>query len=295
MSRTPRYASPADVALYGEYRITQSPDDPRPLYRFEGRISAEGSTPFVPEHGRYHLYAGWFCPWSHRTVITRALAGLNDIVTLSYVDPDRDGRGWAFRATNGGDPVNGFTLLREAYEATEAGFDGHVSVPVLWDRVTGSIVSNQFRTIGIDFATQFAHLVEPVVATYPTELADEIEALDAWIGPAINWGAEAAAGVGPEAATARGRLLDAFAELDTRLGDHRYLVGDRLTEADVRLWVTLVRFDVGPNADRGIMDGLHHYPNLWAYARDLATIPAFGDSTDFSTFSRPGAVVADWG
>lgn len=290
----PRYASPADTAAHGEYRIAQSPDDRRPLYRFEGRISADGSTPFHAEPGRYHLYSGWFCPWAQRTVITRSLAGLDDIVTLSYVDPARDGRGWAFRETYGADPVNGFTLLREAYEATEPGFDGHVSVPTLWDRATGTVASNQFRTIGIDFATQFQHLATSTIATYPPTLAAEIEQLDQWIGPAVNQGAHAAAGTDAAALAARRRLLEAFAELDRRLADRRYLLGDTVTEADIRLWVTLARFDVGPNVTRSIIDGLHVYPNLWAYARDLYGIPAFRDSTDFASFSRPGAELPDW-
>lgn len=290
----PRYASPVDLGTYGEYRFTQAPDDPRPLYRFEGRISRDGSTPFHAEPGRYHLYSGWFCPWAQRTVITRSLARLEDVVTLSYVDPERDGRGWAFRERYGPDPVNGFTLLREAYEATEPGFDGHVSVPTLWDRATGRTVSNQFRTIGIDFATQFAHLARPVVETYPAALAEEIERLDAWLGPAVNKGAHAAAGTDATALAARRTLLEAFAELDQLLATRRFLLGDRITEADIRLWVTLVRFDVGPNADRSIIDGLHVYPNLWAYARDLYTVPAFRDSTDFSTFGKPGAELPDW-
>lgn len=291
---TPRYASPADTALHGEYRIAQRPDDHRPLYRFEGRISTDGSTPFHAEPGRYHLYSGWFCPWAQRAVITRGLAGLDGIVSLSYVDGARDGRGWAFRETHGPDPVNGFTLLREAYDATEPGFDGHVSVPTLWDRATETVASNQFRTIGIDFATRFGHLVDPLVETYPADLADEIEQLDAWIGPAVNQGAHAAAGTGDAALAARSRLLTAFAELDARLAGRRYLLGDRLTEADVRLWVTLARFDVGPNAARQIIDGLDVYPNLWAYARDLYAIPAFRDSTDFGSFTQPGANLPDW-
>ena len=156
MTTTPaRYASPADTSAHGEYRINRSPGDERPLYRFTGRITADGSSGFPAEPGRYHIYAGWFCPWAQRTTIQRALHGLEDIVSVSYVDDVRDGRGWAFRETHGPDPVNGFELLRDAYEATEPGFDGHVSVPALWDRRTGRIVSNNFATIGIDLATQF--------------------------------------------------------------------------------------------------------------------------------------------
>jgi putative glutathione S-transferase len=286
----PTYASPVDTETYGEYRIVRDPADPRPLYRFSGRITEDGTSPFTAELGRFHIYAGWFCPWAQRTVIQRSLRGLEDVVSVSYVDGARDGRGWAFRETNGADPVNGFTLLREAYDATEPGFDGHISVPTLWDRTTGTVASNDFRLIGIDLATQFEGLSNGV-STYPAEHAAQIEELDSWIGPAVNQGVQAAA-QGDAAATAA--LLAAFERLDGLLAERRYLVGDRVTEADVRLYVTLARFDAQSNAARQIVSGLDAYPHLWAYARDLYEIPAFRDSTRFSAFTAPGALVPDW-
>ncbi|MFI7599876.1 glutathione S-transferase C-terminal domain-containing protein [Actinoplanes sp. NPDC049681] len=285
LSAATRLAGPVDVATYGEYRI---PDTPGPLLRFTGRITADGE--FTARPFRYHVYGGWFCPWSHRVAITRALAGLEDIVTMSFVDGERDGRGWAFREQYGPDPVNGFTLLREVYEATEENFDGHVCVPALWDRATSRLVSNDSRGIGIDLATRFGHLATPVIHTYPQRLRDGIEQLDGWLGPAVNHGVGAAGRPGP----ARDALLEAFEQLDGRLSRSRYLLGDEVTEADIRLWVTLVRYDVGPNAGRTINPGLHVYPHLWSYARDLYTIAAFRDTTDFAAFSRPGAVLPDW-
>lgn len=289
-----RLASPVDTATYGEYRIVQRVGDPRPLYRFAGRIAEESWAGFTPRVGRYHLYAGWFCPWSQRVTITRALANLQDVISVSYVDNVRDGRGWAFRERHGPDPVNGFTLLRQAYEATEEGFDGHVSVPTLWDRATAAVVSNDFRTIGIDLATQFRRHAVPVVDTYPERYRDEIEELDAWLGPAVNHGAHAATRPGLEGERARTALLDAYAALDERLATRRHLVGSTVTEADIRLWVTLVRYDVGPNAHQTINPGLSAYPHLWAYARDLYTVPAFRTTTDFTSFTAPGARVPDW-
>ena len=274
------FASPTDTSTFGEYAIRRDPGDTRPLYRFEGRISNDGSTEFPAEAGRYHIWSGWFCPWAQRVTIAHALAGLHDVISVSYVDGTRDARGWAFRETYGPDPVNGFTLLRQAYDATEANFDGHVSVPTLWDRVTGKVVSNQFKTIGIDLATQFGHLATPLIETYPADLTNEIEELDAWIGPAVNQGINQASGN----AAARSALLGAFADLDERLRRQRYLLGDRLTEADIRLFVALVRYDAGANADRTINGGLAEYGNLWAYARDLYAIPAFRDTTDFTSF-----------
>jgi putative glutathione S-transferase len=293
--RAGRFATPVDVATYGEYRIHRSPDDPRPLLRFNARIAADGyAGQFTAKPDRYHLYGGRFCPWSQRVAITRSLAGLSGVVSLSYVDGKRDGRGWAFRERNGPDPVNGFTLLREAYEATEEGFDGHVSVPALWDRASAQLVSNDCHTIGVDFATKFGRVARPVLDTYPEEHRDEIEELDRWIGPAVNHGVGAAARPGMDGERARAALLDAFARLDDRLARSRYLVGDSLTEADIRLWVTLVRYDVGANAHRTINPGLHVYAHLWAYARDLYRMPAFRQTTDFASFSAPGALAPDW-
>lgn len=278
LPRSSRLASPVDTTAHGEYRIAQHPGDPRPLYRFAGRVD-----PGAPA-GRYHLYAGWFCPWSQRVTITHALAGLHDVVSVSYVDNVRDGRGWAFRERYGPDPVNGFTLLRQAYEATEEGFDGHVSVPALWDRAAGALLSNDYTGIGIDFATRFRHLATPVIDTYPEAHREEIEQLDAWLDPAVGRGVRLAGRPGPEGERARVALLDALGTLDERLATRRYLLGPAITEADIRLYVTLVRYGAGITA----------FPHLWDYARDLYTVPAFRDTTDFSTFTAPGTERLDW-
>jgi putative glutathione S-transferase len=290
MSVMPEFASPVEIAKYGEYVITRRPGDTRPLYRFGNRITADGASGFPAVAGRYHLYAGWFCPWAQRVTIAIQLHGLSDVISVSYVDDARDARGWAFRPSHGPDPVNGFTLLRQAYEATEPGFDGHVSVPTLWDRVTGQVVSNDFTSLGLDIATEFGAFGDGSVDTYPAESRAEIDELDRWLGPTVNQGVNRAAN-DPQAAT---ELLDAFAELDGRLAERRYLLGDQLTEADIRLFVTLVRYDVQANAQRAINPGLAEFAHLWAYARDLYAQPAFTCTTDFTTFTRPGASVPDW-
>ena len=176
MTSTAAVASPVDFDTYGDYMV-KAPARPdgafvRPLYRFQDRVTADGSSGYRAEPGRYHLYVSLACPWAHRAVIVRGLLGLEDVVTLSVVDPIRDGRGWAFREGQGftADPVNGFTLLREAYEATEPGYDGHVSVPVLWDRETGRIVSNNFPDITISLATEFGQWAKPGADLYPAGL-----------------------------------------------------------------------------------------------------------------------------
>lgn len=293
MTEKPRYASAVDTSTYGQYQIVRAAGDPRPLYRFTGRITADGSSGYPAEPGRYHLYAGWFCPWSQRVTIQRALNGLESVLSVSFVDDSRDGRGWAFRETYGPDPVNGFTLLRDAYEATEPGFDGHISVPTLWDRVTARVVSNDYASIGIDLATQF-HGLGNGAQTYPIELREDIEELDRWLGPDVNQGVGLAAGTDVAAATARAKVVSAFEALDQRLSSRRFLLGERLTEADVRLWVTLVRFDVGVNAARTISPGLDSFTHLWAYARDLYRQPAFRDTTAFHSFSVEAALRPDW-
>ncbi|MGA8115603.1 MAG: glutathione S-transferase C-terminal domain-containing protein [Actinocatenispora sp.] len=275
-----RFATPVDTATYGEYQV---PADSGPLLRFSERI---GTLAHPAEPGRYHLYAGWFCPWSQRVLITQLLSGLEDVVTVSYVDGARDGRGWAFREAEGPDPVNGFTLLREAYEATGGpGYDGHVSVPTLWDRVTGTVASNDYQAMGIDLATRFGG-----PTTYPSELAEQIDEVDAWLGPAVNHGVGQAA----RDAAARAELLEAFERLDNLFARRSYLVADQLTEADVRLWVTLVRYDVGPNATGAIGPRLSEFPHLWHYARARYRHPAFRATTRFDAFTASGATVPNW-
>lgn len=280
------YASPVDTAAYGDYRIARSPDDPRPLYRFDGGLE--------PEASRYHLYAGWFCPWAQRTTLVVALAGLEDAVSVSYVDGARDSRGWAFRETHGSDPVNGFSLLRQAYDATEPGFDGHVSVPTLWDRSTSRVVSNTYGSLDAQLATVFQAHSTTGVELYPADLAPSVDDWEARLHGPVNQGATRAAGQGPEAEQARTTLLETFRELDEHLSRNRFLVGDVLTLADVRLWVTLVRYDVQANAHGVAGPALQEFPALWAYARELYQHPAFRATTDLSTFTAAGARVPDW-
>jgi putative glutathione S-transferase len=292
----PRYASPVDYETYGDYGPGRGFDSGqafrRPRYRFQGRITADGSSGYRAEPGRYHLYIAWGCPWAQRTAIVRKLKGLEEIVSLSYVDDVRDGRGWAFRERRGPDPVNGFTFLAEAYEATEPGYDGHVSVPVLWDRQTGKVVSNNFPDITIDLGTEFERWASGAVDLYPAALRPEIDALNERVYETVNNGTYQVAGATTQAdyERLRRRLLATFAELDERLAGRRFLFGGDITEADVRLWPTLARFDLSYNPLGKISERpLSSYPNLWGYARDLYQRPAFRETTDFGAFGRFGA------
>jgi glutathionyl-hydroquinone reductase len=293
-------ASPIDFTVYGDYgdfrpKRPQAAEKPgefvRAAYPFQGRITADGSSGFPAEPGRYHLYISWACPWANRTAIVRDLLGLQDVISLSAVDPVRDGRGWAFREGDGYglDPVNGFSLLREAYEATEPGYDGHISVPVLWDKQTGKIVSNNFPDITIDLDTQFSAWASPEYDLYPEHLRPQIDEVNALVYATVNNGVYRSGFATTqesyhEAVSALFATLD---QLERRLAGQRYLVGDSLTEADVRLWVTLARFDaVYYSHFKCNLRRIADYPSLWAYARDLYALPAFGGNTRFDQIKR---------
>jgi putative glutathione S-transferase len=295
MTTTAPVASPVDFGEYGDYSVKAPARADgafvRPLYPFQGRITADGSSGFPAEAGRYHLYVSLACPWAHRSVIVRRLMGLGDVVSLSVVDPIRDGRGWAFRdgPGYGPDPVNGFTLIREAYDATEPGYDGHISVPVLWDRETSRIVSNNFPDITIDLDTQFGAWAAPGVDLYPQPLRAEIDALNERVYVSVNNGVYQCGFAGTQAAydTAVTALFATLDELEERLATRRYLFGDQITEADVRLWVTLARFDsVYVTHFKANLRRIVDYPNLWAYTRDLYQHPAFGLTTNFDHIKR---------
>src|SRR5580704_18750907 len=291
----PGYASPVDFGEYGHYGQGRGFDAgqafQRPRYQFRGRITADGSSGYRAEPGRYHLYIAWGCPWAQRTAIVRKLKGLEDVVSLSYVDDQRDGRGWAFRERRGADPVNGFTLLADAYQATEPGYDGHVSVPVLWDRETVKVVSNNFPDITIDLGTQFGAWASAAPDLYPPSLRADIDAMNERVYETVNNGTYRVAGATTEHdyTELRHRLTATLDALDGRLAGQRYLFGATVTEADVRLWPTLARFDLGYNpmakiSARRLVD----FPVLWAYARDLYQRPAFRATTEFSSFARFG-------
>jgi putative glutathione S-transferase len=290
-TQAPRYASPVDYDAYGQYGPGRGFDQgqafQRPRYRFQGRITADGSSGYPAEPGRYHLYISWGCPWAQRTAIVRQLEGLADVVSLSYVDDTRDGRGWAFRERRGPDPVNGFTFLSEAYEATEPGYDGHISVPVLWDRETKKIVSNNFPDITIDLGTAFGAWADPSADLYPQPLRGQIDALNDLVYQHVNNGPYLVAGATSQDdyEALRHGMITTMEELDERLSGLRFLFGAGITEADVRLWPTLARFDLSYNPLAGVSERrLTDFGNLWPYARDLYQHPAFRDTTDFSSF-----------
>ena len=264
----------------------------RQNYSIRDRITADGSSGFPAVPGRYHLYVSLACPWAHRAIIVRGLLGLERVVSMSVVDPIRDERGWAFREGrgHGPDPICGFQFLSEAYLRTDSSFAGRYTVPCIWDRVTGRLVTNNYPDITIDFETQLTAFHKPGAPDlYPERLQPDIDAVNAVIYEDVNNGVYKAGFAASQ--TAYESAVDAlFRRLDwveARLSSQRYLVGGQLTEADIRLFTTLVRFDAVYFGHfkcnlRRIVD----YPNLWGYARDLFQRPGFGETVDFDHIKR---------
>jgi len=259
--------------------------------RFRDRITADGSSGYKAEPGRYHLYVSLACPWAHRAIIVRRLMGLEGVISLSVVDPIRDERGWAFRDGPGhsADPVNGFHFLSEAYLATDPTFEGRYTVPALWDRATRRIATNDYPEITTQFETEFAAFATTAVDLYPAGLRAEIDAVNQVVYEDVNNGVYKAGFAATQQAyeEAFDLLFARLDWLDERLAGQRYLVGDRLTEADVRLFTTLVRFDAVYYVHfKCNLRRLVDYPNLWPYARDLYQTPGFGDTVDFDHIKR---------
>ncbi len=259
----------------------------RQPYVFRDWVTSDGSSGHQAEPGRYHLYIQWACPWAQRSAIVRAMKGLEDVVGMTVVDPIRDERGWAF--TLEPDPVNGFSLLREAYLMTDRDYDLSPTVPVLWDKQTSRIVSNNFHDLSIMLATEFEDFADTSVDLYPAELRPEIDAVNEVVYRDVNDGVYRCGFASTQSAyeAAFDRLFARLDELEGHLDSRAFLVGEQLTEADVRLFTTLVRFDAVYFVHfkcnkRRLVD----HPNLWRYARELYQLPAFCETTNFDHIKR---------
>lgn len=257
-------------------------------YVFRDRVTADGSSGFPAERGRYHLYVSAACPWAQRTMIVRRFRGLEDIVGMSLVDPVRDERGWAFTEPDYADPVNGFSFLSEAYLATDPDFELRPTVPVLWDAHEGRIVSNEFPEIAPMLDGAFGEWASGP-EFYPEQLEEEIRELDEVLYHNVNDAVYRCGFAGTQEAyeEAFDVLFATLGELDELLGGRRYLLGDRLTGVDVHLYTTLARFDPVYHVHfkcnlRRLVDHRH----LWPYARDLYGTPGFGETTDFAQIKR---------
>ncbi|MFD1623298.1 glutathione S-transferase family protein [Azospirillum griseum] len=254
--------------------------------QFRDRITADGSAPYPAEAGRYRLFVSLACPWAHRTLIVRALKDLTGVIDVSVVDPLMLADGWVFPTP---DPATGATRLYEIYCRSQTDYTGRVTVPVLWDSRSGRIVNNESAEIIRMFNSAFDGITGNRRDLYPVELREEIDRVNGFVYDRVNNGVYKAgfATAQDKYEAAFDALFDALDELDARLSGQRWLVGNRLTEADWRLFTTLVRFDavyVGHfkcNRQR-IVD----YPNLSGYLRDLFSVPGVAETVNLDHIKR---------
>ena len=270
-----------EIGGSGEFRRQNS--------AFRDRVTADGSSGYPAAAGRYHLYVSLACPWASRALLVRKLKGLEDAIGLTIVDPYRDEAGWAFRAGDvtppgEADPLHGWSFLSEAYEASDPGFDGRVTVPVLWDTETGRIVNNESSEVIRMLNAEFdAFATRPELDLYPEDLRDEIDALNERIYDEVNNGVYRAGFATSQEAyeDAVTTLFRALEWLEGILAERRYLTGDRITEADWRLFMTLVRFDpVYVGHFKCNLKRIVDLPNLWAYTRDLYQQPGVAETVN---------------
>jgi putative glutathione S-transferase len=246
-----------------------------------GEAGPTGDNGFPAEPGRYHLYVSMACPWAHRTLIARLLKGLRDFIGVSVTLPVMGEDGWEY--PDGADPINGVTLHRELYLMADARFSGRASVPVLWDRAQRTIVNNESADILRMFNSAFDAYMKPSIDLCPEALVNAIDALNKDVYERLNNGVYRA-GFAKHQRAYDSAFDDVFACLDAmemRLARQRYLFGHEITETDIRLFTTLIRFDAVYYLHfkcnrRRIFD----YPNLSAYLRDLFQRPAFHKTVD---------------
>jgi len=264
---------------------------------FRDWVEADPDAEFPAEAGRYHLYVSYACPWAHRTLVTRALKGLEDAISVSVVDPYRENDGWEFSPEKEGcteDHVNGFDYLRETYVAADPEFTGRVTVPVLWDTEKETIVNNESEETMRMLDTAFHDVAGNDVTLYPEGYRDEIDETIEDIYEPINNGVYRSGFAGTQEAydEAVTELFDALDRYDDLLEDQRYLCGDVLTEADVAMFTTLVRFDpVYHTHFKCNVRQISDYDNLWPYLRDLYQTPS--DPSDEPSASPETADVAE--
>jgi glutathionyl-hydroquinone reductase len=258
--------------------------------QFRQSVTADGSSGFKAEKGRYHLYVSYACPWAHRTLIVRALKGLEDCISVTVVDWLLGQGGWNFTNTKDGcelDPINGFDYLRKVYELTDTEYSGNVTVPALFDRKTNRIVNNEsseiIRMLNSEFNEFCSTDAQRELCFYPQNLREEIDALNSWIYPTINNGVyKCGFAVKQEPYDKSFKaLFESLDRVEEILKTKRYLTGDTLTEADIRLWTTLVRFDaVYVQHFKCNLKRIVDYPNIWGYTRELYQMPGVRETVN---------------
>ncbi len=305
-STTGAYVTGAEFTRDTNYiqdRIVADPDAVRasasPTGGTIGNVNAgmpEGAELWPVEAGRYRLVAARACPWANRTIIVRRLLGLEDAISLGTPGPVHDARSWTFDLDEGGvDPVLGTERIQENYFKRFADYPRGITVPAIVDVPTGAVVTNDYPQITLDFSTQWKEFQRPGAPDLlPEDKLEEMQQVIKRIFTEVNNGVYRCGFAGTQQAyeEAYDRLWVAMDWLEERLGKTRFLMGDSITEADVRLFTTLVRFDpVYHGHSKTNRNKLIEMPNLWAYARDLFALPGFGDTVDFAQIKEHYYVV----
>ena len=268
----------------------------RDTHYIDTRITADGRDGYPVESGRYRLVVARACPWANRAIIVRRLLGLEDVLSIGFCGPTHDQRSWTFDLDPGGiDPVLRIPRLQDAYLARDPNYARGITVPAIVDVPTGAVVTNDFARMTLDLSGEWTRYHrDGAPDLYPEPLREEIDAVAQRIYSEVNNGVYRCgfAGSQDDYDAAYDRLFTALDWLTERLAAQRYLVGDTITEADVRLFTTLTRFDpVYHGHFKCNRQKLSELPVLWAYARDLFQTPGFGDTVDFVQIKRHYYVV----
>jgi putative glutathione S-transferase len=256
--------------------------------QFRNKITVDGSSGFKAEAGRYHLYVSLACPWAHRTLITRALKGLENVISVSIVNSFMGDNGWTFDKSDDGlvsDEVNHAKILREVYLKANPDYDGRITVPVLWDKQKNTIVNNESAEIIRMLNTEFnAFATNPTLDLYPADLQKKIDEMNEFVYPNINDGVYKCGFAKTQAAyeDAFDKLFAALDKLEELFTKQRYLVGSQITEADVRLFTTLIRFDaVYTGHFKCNKKQLREYPAILGFTRELYQNPTVKATVNF--------------
>lgn len=252
----------------------------------DGQAGPSGEAGYPAEKGRYHLYVSLACPWAHRTLILRALKGLEEMISVSVVNPLMQEHGWTFAEREGviSDPILQADYLHQIYTHADPKFTGRVTVPVLYDKKRDTIVNNESSEILRMFNSSFDHLGARAGDYYPVELREAIDEMNDYVYPNINNGVYKAGFATDQKVYEEEvkHLFDALDHLENHLEEHDFLVGDRLTEADIRLFTTLIRFDpVYYGHFKCNVRQIRDYPNLWDLTKRIYHLPGVAETVNF--------------
>ncbi len=274
-----------DQTTKGSY-VESGKDFNRDTNYITTRITADGEDGYQVEPGRYRLIVARACPWANRAIIVRRLLGLEDVLSMGICGPTHDKRSWTFDLDPGGvDPVLGIKRIQDAYFARFPGYERGITVPAIVEVATGHVVTNDYPQITLDLSTQWRdYHRDGAPDLYPEALRDEIDEVAELVFRDVNNGVYRCGFAGSQESYSRAyeRLFSRLDWLSERLSSQRFLVGETITEADVRLFTTLARFDAVYHGHfKCNREKLSEMPVLWGYARDLFQTPGFGDTTDF--------------